>query len=182
MSTVVDIDSLRGFKKKTNFFETPDGLADRMAQLVDDIGEGARILEPSAGRGALIKAIRRAVKYQIAPVDACETEPDFRELLPAIGVNLVGSRFEDYNPGPIYNAVVMNPPFRGGLAERHTSHAWDCLKPGGRIVSLVSRMAALAIDDEFCGHVFVRDLIPRGTFPETSVETVLFLIHKPLEG
>lgn len=179
MSTlIVDSDSLRAFKKKTNFFETPPAIAERIADLIDDVGRDARILEPSAGMGALIKAVHQAIKYPIAPIDFCETQHEFIPVLSTLG-NQVGKDFEQYNPGPVYDAVVMNPPYRNRAAERHVNHGWECIRPGGKIVALVNTTTAEWIDEEFCGHVFVREALEKG-FTETSITTVLFLIHKPL--
>jgi len=44
-------------KKKFNFFETPAEVARRLAVRLGDVKPTDRILEPSAGRGALIKAV-----------------------------------------------------------------------------------------------------------------------------
>ncbi len=179
---VVDLDSLRRYKKKFNFFETPDSLADQMAERVDDVGLNARILEPSAGLGSLIRAVHRAVKYPIRPIDFCEVQAEFAAILLASGAMQVGSDFTEYKPGPIYDAVIMNPPYKNGMAERHVDHAWNCIRPGGKIAALVGRQAAEWIDEEFCGHVFEREEIKKGAFKETPVGTVLFLIHKPMGG
>ena len=179
-TSIVDADSLRAYKKKTNFFETPEPLADRLAWMIDDVGRGAKILEPSAGRGALIRAVRRAISYPIQPVDFCEIQEDFVGALEADGAARVGSDFEQYRPGPIYDAVIMNPPFKGGLAERHVSHAWECVKPGGKVVAIVGDNAASWIDEEFSGYVTIKEENPKGSFKETGVKTWSYLIHKPL--
>lgn len=55
----------RNLKKEHQFFGTPEELADTMVELAD-IEVGDRILEPSAGRGAIIKAIHR--KYSLNTV------------------------------------------------------------------------------------------------------------------
>jgi predicted RNA methylase len=176
---ITDQKSLRKFKRDTNFFETPQPIADRMAYLIDDVGRNARILEPSAGRGALIKAVQRAVQYSIKPVEFCETQIEFHPSLSELGAACAARDFEQFNPGPLYDAIIMNPPYRNRAAEKHVDHAWDCLKPGGKIVALVGTSAAEWIDDEFSGHVFEREVFAKG-FSETSITTVLFLIHKPL--
>lgn len=177
---IVDVTSLRRYKKEFNFFETPDALADKMAELIDDVGRGAKILEPSAGLGSLIRAVHRAIKYPIEAIDFCELQGEFCDILTESGAVQVGNDFLNYQPGPIYNAVIMNPPYKNSLAERHVNHAWDCIRPGGKIAALVGMQAAEWIDDEFYGHVFVREEIPKGTFKETNIATCLFLIIKPL--
>ena len=179
---IVDAKSLRRYKKKFNFFETAEELADRMAELIDDVGLGARILEPSAGMAALISAVHRAIKYDIEPIDFCEIQEEFSEILIRAGARKVGGDFLELSPEPIYDAIIMNPPYKNRMAEEHVDHAWKCLRPGGKIVALVSPTASEWVDTEFEGHVFVREEIPAGTFKETNIRTCLFLIHKPRDG
>lgn len=177
---IVDAASLRLYKKQFNFFETPEPLADRMAGWIDDLAEGSRILEPSAGMGALIKAIQRQAKNFPLFIDACEPQPEFIPILEALGATHVGTDFAEYRPKPIYDAVIMNPPYKNKMAECHVNHAWNACRPGGRIVALVGMKATDYIDEEFLGYVFERDVIPKKTFEETAIETCLYLIHKPL--
>lgn len=172
---VVDADSLRRYKKEFNFFETPPIIAKQMAEMIDSLGRDARILEPSAGLGALITAVQQACVIQ-PRIDFCEIQEEFIHQLYG---HHVGMDFMDYHPGPIYDAVIMNPPYKNRLAEKHTSHAWDCIKPGGWIVSLVDTTAAEQIDQEFEGHIFHREEIKKG-FKETGITVVLFQINKPL--
>lgn len=151
-----------------------------MAELINDVGLGARILEPSAGMGSLLKAVNKAIQYSIAPIDFCEVQDEFIPSLEGLGARRVAGDFLEYTPGPIYNAVIMNPPYANKAAERHVDHAWNCISPGGKIVALVGKMTGEVIEEEFHGHVFEREEIPRNTFKETNIATILFLIHKPL--
>ena len=174
---IVDQKSLRKFKKTTNFFATPQKLADKMADLLDGtICRDCRILEPSAGMGSLIIATENRFKFPYR-FEFCEMEESLCRQLNEY--EHVGADFLQYNPGAAYEAVIMNPPFRNGADKRHVDHAWKCLKPGGSIVALVSQTAAQWIDDEFFGFVFHREEIKKG-FSETSITTYLFLICKPL--
>ncbi len=177
---VVDSKTLRQYKKKFNFFETPDKVADQMADLINDIGYGARILEPSAGLGALIRATQKSIKYDVS-IDFCEIQEEFIGELLGYGANRVGGDFMKLPPTPVYNAIIMNPPFSNKGAELHIEHAWMCLKPGGRIVALVGSGSEKWVDEEFMGHVFVKDEMKKA-FKETPVTTFLYLIHKPMEG
>lgn len=173
---IVDQASLRAYKKKYNFFETPGGIAEKMGKLLEQMGRDVRILEPSAGLGALIKAAESGSDFP-PQIDFCEVQEEFCETL--TGYNRVGCDFMMYNPGQIYDAVIMNPPYKNNMASDHTNHAWECLKPGGRIVVLVGETGARFIDEEFMGHIFHREVFERG-FSETSITTYLFLINKPL--
>ena len=46
-------------KKDFQFFGTPKAVADRIVSHIDIISDSSKVLEPSAGRGALIKAVRK---------------------------------------------------------------------------------------------------------------------------
>jgi hypothetical protein len=174
---IVDMDGLRQYKKKYNFYETPPRIALRMAIMLRWLGRDALILESSAGLGALIRAMEKVLRFPTQRIDFCEVQEEFAAVLS--GYNRVGSDFEKYQPGPIYDAIVMNPPYKNKLAERHVDHAWNCIKPGGWIIALVGKQAAVRIEDEFMGHVFTSKLFRKG-FRETSVDTVLLQINKPL--
>lgn len=172
---IVDLTTLRQYKKQFSFFETPGTLADKMADFIDPF-RGVRILDPSVGLAALLKAVERVTRFD-KQLDYCEVQEEFIPYLSAY--NRVGSDFMLFNPGPVYDAVIMNPPYKQKLAEQHVDHAWDCTKRGGRVIALVGKNASLYLDDEYSGHVFHREEIKKG-FTETSIDAYLFLIHKPL--
>lgn len=173
VAQIVDSASLRQWKKKFNFFETPEALADKMADLC---GPAPMILEPSAGRGALIHAVKRSYG-DLVDIHFCEIQDVLCQELSEF--KRVGTRFEDLHAPMQYDAVIMNPPYKDGLAFKHVDLAWNCIKLGGRIVALVDAASAQKIDDEFMGYVFHKEEIKRG-FSETSITTYLYLIHKPL--
>lgn len=66
-------------QQEYQFFETPADVADWLVMLAGGIHEGDIVLEPSAGRGALIKAIHRACPSVI--VECYELMPENREFL-----------------------------------------------------------------------------------------------------
>jgi 16S rRNA G1207 methylase RsmC len=84
-----------------------------------------------------------------------------------------------YSPGRVYDAVIMNPPYSNKQAQTHTDHAWSLIKPGGRLVTLVGESGAQYIDEEYYGHIGLREEFS-SAFSETSVDTFLYLIHVPL--
>lgn len=176
---VVDGKSLREYKKKYNFFETPEKIADAMATWLDDLGRNAIVLEPSAGRGALVNAVRKVLRFDTQKIFFCELQCELAEGVE--GAERVGEDFLEYTPGEIYDGIILNPPFTKGADIKHVEHAFECLKPGGKMVALVSKTGALYIDEAFEGHVFHRETFAKG-FEDTAVETVMFLIHKPLAG
>lgn len=59
----------RNLKKEYQFYATPDSIADWLVQLAD-IKPEHNILEPSAGQGAIINAVRRVLPEQKQPAPA----------------------------------------------------------------------------------------------------------------
>jgi len=118
------------------YFPTPPPAADRLIELAE-LPDGVHVLEPSAGKGDLADAVRRAVPD--AQVDVVEPVEPLRAVLELKGYTLVGRDFlEDIVPPARYARIVMNPPFENGTDARHVRHAFDLLEPGGRLAAIVS--------------------------------------------
>jgi predicted RNA methylase len=137
---------LVGKRPGIDFFPTPPTLAKRMVELAG-ITPGMHVLEPSAGKGDIADALKEAG----AKVDALEISSMLRPILEAKGHHLAGSDFMAFgvsDPAQRYDAVVMNPPWSGGADVRHVMRAWDMVKPGGRLVALMSVHASFASDNQ----------------------------------
>lgn len=81
----------------------------------------ARVLEPSAGRGALINPLRAFPPEWIAQVVAYDVDPGNVEHLATLGASMpfpVTVRARDFMAddmlGERFDAAVMNPPFENG--------------------------------------------------------------------
>jgi phospholipid N-methyltransferase len=116
-----------------DFFPTPAPLAQRMADALE-MQPGMTVLEPSAGKGNLADAVRAAEPG--AQIDAVEMSSTLREILKEKGYPLVGSDFMEFKPDELYDRIIMNPPFSKGMDADHVRHAYDMLKPGGRLVAI----------------------------------------------
>lgn len=134
-------------KKTLQFFETPEDLAERMADLAG-IRTGMRVLEPSAGHGRLC----RAALDRGAVVAAIEIDPLNVAVLDAIrggghrlgtGLRIWHADFLQWCKGTQqrFDAVLMNPPFTGGQDIAHVMAAWPLLLPGATLVAIVSEHA-----------------------------------------
>ena len=66
-------------QKDFQFFATPPEVADRLVMLAGGVHEDEKILEPSAGTGAIIDAIHRSCPHVI--VDCYELMPENKEIL-----------------------------------------------------------------------------------------------------
>ncbi len=125
----------RGF----GFFPTPKPVAERVleaAQLYRSENDAPyRCLEPSAGTGIL--ACGMAEPGHV--VDVIELQPELVQELELYNFNnVLCADFLKVQPSPVYDRIVMNPPFDRGRDIDHVRHAWDFLKPGGVLVAIMS--------------------------------------------
>lgn len=94
---------------------------------------GIRVLEPSAGNGALARVLRSKQRVD-DDITCIELDPENVADLKRQGFrDVYEGDFLDFDPkyGGGYTLAVMNPPFEGGQTERHIMHA---LKFADRVV------------------------------------------------
>lgn len=190
LAGVLDGDRLELPKKNPlAFFATPDPLVQLLLNIAGDV-RGVRVLEPSAGDGAIADELLDAG----ALVDVLELDDTRHGHLVAAGYQPVGRDFLAFTPAEPYPVIVMNPPFTAeGDAQAyitHIEHAWtNCLAPGGQLVAIApsgftfrqdKRAAAFRALTEQHGEWV--DNAP-GAFTEsgTSVQTVTLFIRKPAQ-
>lgn len=110
---------------------TPAPLVEKMLMFAK-LDEGSRVLEPEAGIGYIADAVKKVTPH----VDCIEIGCDFRELLELKGHHLIGCNFLEQEQLPVYDAVLMNPPFSAEFD--HIRYAYGFLKPGGVLVAVCS--------------------------------------------
>ncbi|WP_186101834.1 SAM-dependent methyltransferase [Burkholderia gladioli] len=124
------------------YFPTPPAVVERLVELAD-VREGHRVLEPSAGRGNIACAFRDTV------VDCYELLPANVDALKVLGYDhwsITQADFLSVEPSPIYDRVVMNPPFEKRADIYHVKHALKFLIPGGLLVSVMSASVSFRTD------------------------------------
>ncbi len=114
---------------------TPVPLAEKMLTAAN-LNEDSRVLEPEAGIGYIADEVKKVTPH----VDCIEIGYDFRELLELKGHHLIGCNFLEQEQQPVYDAVLMNPPFSAEYD--HIRHAYGFLKPGGVLVAVCSNRVA----------------------------------------
>lgn len=168
--------------KDFGFFPTPAGLADRAIALAG-LAPGMKVLEPSAGDGSL--ALRAAAIVGAQNVTACEFLDRNVAKLKAAGLtDVIHGDFLVTEPAPIYDSVVMNPPF-GNLQDiKHVEHAARFLKPDGVLIAITSpsyqfrsTAAAAAFRDFANASQAEAQDIPAGTFRESGTEVATVLLR-----
>ena len=119
------------------FFETPYDVADWLVMLAGGIHEDDTVLEPSAGRGALIKAIHRACPSVM--VECYELMPENREFLHTLdNVILLDEDFTKDSVG-YYTKIIANPPFSGNQDVDHVRLMYERLEDGGTLAAITSQ-------------------------------------------
>lgn len=172
--------------KDLSFYETPPAVVDELVQpLRYQLPEHAKVLEPSAGEGAVARALIEA-GYQ---VDAIEIDAGRLRVLGEIkGVRVRGANFLRLPAREDYLAVVMNPPFYGTHWQEHVVHAYDFLSPGGILRSVLPATAQVG---QSRAHKTFREWaadrgarwtdLPPESFASsgTRVQTVILDLRKP---
>jgi predicted RNA methylase len=173
-------------KDDFEFFPTPPEIARRVVELAGITNE-MQVLEPSAGRGALVLAVKERAPDSM--VSMFELMPDNNNFLRDLKLHACGigepTDFLDVKPFDVFDRVVMNPPFGRQADIKHVSHALKFLKPSGLLVSVMAssvtfRSNKLTTDfrqliEERGGHI---EELPEGAFKSsgTMVNTVIVVI------
>ena len=126
-------------KKEFQFFETPPDIADWVVELAE-VKSSDVILEPSAGQAAIVKAINRVLPNHI--VHCVELMPENRAILKTTR-NVKLMEEADFLKFPtvtrVFTKIIANPPFSKNQDIAHIRKMYDCLKKGGRLVSIASK-------------------------------------------
>lgn len=125
--------------KDLQFYPTPAAIAKatigRMA-----LSDGYRILEPSCGTGAMMDALRDTGKRM--HVTGIECHSGRADAARSNGHHVQTANFLQVAPQPIFDAVMMNPPFYGKHYQKHVEHARKFLKPDGTVYAILPITAA----------------------------------------
>lgn len=110
---------------------TPPELAKELVALAG-VRKDSRVLEPEAGIGNIADVAKEVTDH----VDCIERMTDFCEILKLKKHNVIGNDLLTAETAPIYDAVVMNPPFSEEC--EHIKRAFDFLRPGGSLMAVCS--------------------------------------------
>ena len=171
-------------KKLFQFFETPLNIVEQMIKLAN-IKEGEKILEPSAGHGAIVKLLPNNINLTCIEIDKEKCE--FLEKQ-NFNTNILNLDFLEYKneEKELFDKIIMNPPFTKGQDAKHVLHAYNLLKTGGIIVSVMSAGVLFKQDKNYKKvREIALDIIEceDGAFKDsgTNVKTVIVVIEKYIE-
>jgi protein-L-isoaspartate O-methyltransferase len=172
------------FSNFPGFFPTPPAIIGQMLEAAG-IGPGMSVLEPSAGKGDILDALAQCQGIQLFGVEAV---PQLADICTAKGHNCATADFMESDLGQ-WDRILMNPPFENGQDRAHVMKAYQCLKPGGRVVAVMSAgsfqdgrgksewLAFLEAQDHTIEEL--EDGAFSSAFRQTGVSTRLVVIDKP---
>lgn len=143
-------------RRESDFYATPLESVYSFLDNYDEIKDSDLILEPSAGNGAIIKALRnRGYKNHIVAIELREEERE----------NLIGHAdsvgildfLKDPDLGK-FDVIIGNPPY--SLAQEFIDKSLSLLRPGGRLIFLL-RTNFLESEKRF---KWWQDKIPSGLY------------------
>lgn len=172
-------------KRDFDQFFTPLALAKLVVERAEV--KGCSVLEPSAGHGALAIEARAQGAFSVHCV---ELDKLCCERLSERGIVHDQVDFLQWAPKHKgeFQRVCMNPPFSRQQDIAHVVEAMECLRPGGRLVAIMSngitfrrdaKTKAFAAAVALMGGTIER--LPDHSFSEsgTNVNTVLVTLTRP---
>lgn len=118
--------------REMGFFETPSSVVGRLIDLADLRPEHS-ILEPSAGLGAIARGIPCLFNVSLCELDLKRRNALMKEFGPVLACH------DFLRTQMKWDRIVANPPFGGAQRDvDHVRHMWDCLNPGGILVSVMA--------------------------------------------
>jgi len=192
-----ETETLKEYKKRTQFFETPKEVV-KMILDYADIKKDDIVLEPSAWQGAIIEEI---IKWWCENINVVELDWTNYDILYKkicnLSDNILASNcdFLEFRSQELLDAydwqlehmqfdkIVANPPFSKNQDVKHILHMYELLKEWWRIVSVASSSIQ---DKDTKYHKELLELNPdfieieSWAFKEswTMVNTVLVIINK----
>lgn len=125
----------RNVKKEFQFFETPSELAEKLVSYIEEhvISDEMTILEPSAGRGAIVRAINK--KFPKLKVYHCELMDINRKLFNG-NSEFIQEDFLTLDESKKFDFIIANPPFN---KNQDIDHFMKMTKHSNHIVSVMSK-------------------------------------------
>lgn len=180
-------------RQEFDLFETPERVVEQMIEHalipdqtdIHDPKKVMKVLEPSAGRGRIVKAVRKTG----AIVFAYEVQKPLADLVTTYMYPQGAcccKNFLEVEPNPVFDRVLMNPPFSKQADIAHVTHALKFVRPGGMLISIMSPSFTFRTDRKTTAFKELLDscdlyeitVLPTGTFKEsgTMVSTLMLKV------
>ena len=182
-----------------DFYPTPSHVARKMIEpyIASIEANELSMLEPSAGKGDLVKAAMEAIRLGVdykhrhkVKYYAIEQDPELTAILRQIkDLKIIGDDFLSYSGYYYFNLILMNPPFSKGAS--HLLRAWELLEEG----DIACLLNAETINNPYTQErkTLARIIEKNGTVEmlgncfsdaqrKTNVNVALVRLHKKAEG
>lgn len=145
MKSMTILEATESRRAQDTFYPTPKALADKLLEGIDWRFVQS-VLEPSAGKGDLARAVvdklhgqrywrnsflNSADIVKTCDIDCIEIDPVLRQTLEGQGFRVVHDDFLAFETQKRYDLIVMNPPFDQG--EKHLWKALAMVERGGMV-------------------------------------------------
>lgn len=159
-------------------YMTPDWAALELVQRhFSDLDLADRVIEPSCGRGAFLRALPEYVQAVGVEIDPQVAEVAKRTT----GRHVVVGDFANA-PLPFQpTAVIGNPPFKLAVVERFLQRAWEQLPEDGRvgfILPVCMFQTARTVERLASQWSMAQELLPRNLFPRLQLPICFALLRK----
>jgi hypothetical protein len=154
--------------KDLAYYPTPYSVVKKLLQKIQYKPE-LKILEPSCGCGRILEGLKAIGLNDVTGVEIFANRV---EVARQKGFSVHHANFLETEPDPIYDLIVMNPPFAGCHFLKHVRHALGFMKAGGQLLAILPYSAKEHLSD--LDGQFIP--LAKGSFREsgTNVETVIF--------
>ena len=170
-------------QKTHQFYPTPMEISKYVMDLAD-VGKNDKILEPSAGRGDLLRYLPDFVNKN--NVFCIEISSIFCNILRSKGfVNTLDTDFINWaekilKTGRRYDRIIMNPPFSDGRCIAHIQTASKLLNSEGKLVAVLpstyeNKLDMFKVEPNLkvsFGNKF------SNKFDDTSIEVIVLIIER----
>lgn len=169
-------------QKTHQFYPTPEIISEYVIRTAD-IKEDDKILEPSAGRGNLLRFLPSYVnKHNVTCVEISEI---FSKILLTKYPNTLNTDFLKWAEKALetnkrYDKIIMNPPFSNGRCVAHIQAAAKLLNTNGRLVAILpstyeNKLSLFKVESTLnvsSGEKF------KNEFEDTSIEVMTMIIDR----
>lgn len=169
-----EIETIKEYRDKYQFFETPYKIAKRMEKLLET-RQCNKILEPSAWHWA----IANIVDYGTCSLTCIELDLKKCEVLRSKlrdTTEIINIDFLQYKVYDYFDRIILNPPFNKWQDIKHILHSYELLKEWWILVWLVPSNFLQKYNDKLKDIPYSYYEVEDWQFENTNIKTIIIKI------